>query len=309
MAIDGSIVGGAAEIAEKTSILVVEDDPSSRQALCELLEDEGYAVTSAIDGQAGIAAVERALPTLIISDVSMPHTDGFEMVRELRARPASAHVPILLLSAIAQSARRVTGLDLGADDFLSKPVDFDELLSRIRALLRRVREREGIERRVTLDVVTGVLNRMGLDAALLREQQHSLRTRDPLSILMIDLDRFKALNDEHGHQAGDRALRCVADTLTATVRRSDYVGRYGGDEFMVILPGATAAAATTLAARLRSIRLPGVSLDAGSELVIHVSIGEATLTPEDTPETLVERADRAMYRIKRTSQPPATKRA
>jgi len=301
-------MGMATEGTARTSILVVEDDPGTRQALYELLDEEGYAVTTAVDGMAAIAAVERDLPALILSDVSMPRTDGFQMVRELRARPGSARVPILLMSAISQPTRRITGLDLGADDFLAKPVDFDELLARIRALLRRAREREEIEHRATLDSVTGVLNRTGLDAALIREQQRSLRTDTPLSILMIDLDRFKALNDEHGHQAGDRALRGVADTLLAAVRSSDYVGRYGGDEFLVILPGATDAAAATLAARLRSIPLPEVSVGAGGQLVVHVSIGAATMAPDDTLEALVERADRAMYRIKRTSQPPPTTR-
>lgn len=274
--------------------------------LTDLLEGEGYAVTNTPDGLSALAAVERAVPAMIISDVSMPGMDGFELVRELRARTASADVPILLLSAIAQPTRRVTGLDLGADDFVAKPVDLDELLARIRALLRRARQREEIERRATLDLLTGVLNRTGLDAALHREQQRALRNDEPLSILMIDLDKFKALNDEHGHLAGDRALRCVANALLAAVRSSDYVGRYGGDEFIIVLPSSSAASAARLAARLRCVRMPAISVGAETEIVVQVSIGEATLTPEDTIDTLVERADSAMYRNKRTSQAPAT---
>lgn len=290
----------------RPKILVVDDDPAARVMLSDLLAGEGYAVTATSDGLTALTVVERAVPDIIISDVSMPGMDGFELVRELRARAASAEVPILLLSAIAQSARRVTGLDLGADDFVAKPVDLDELLARIRALLRRARQREEIERRATLDLLTGVLNRAGLDAALHREQQHALRTGEALSILMIDLDRFKTLNDEHGHLAGDRALRCVADALLAAVRGSDYVGRYGGDEFLIILPAASSSAAARLAARLRSVRMPAISVGAEGEIVVQISIGEATMTPDDTIESLVERADRAMYRIKRTSQAPAT---
>lgn len=286
------------------SILIVEDDPSSRQALAELLADDGYEVTTANDGLAGIAAVERAVPSLIISDVNMPRRDGFELVRELRARPASARVPILLLSAVAEPSRRAAGLDLGADDFLLKPVDFGELLARIRVLLRRGREREEIERRATIDPLTGVLNRLGLDEALRHERMRSLRTETPLSILMIDLDRFKQLNDEHGHPAGDAALVRVAESLVSAVRKSDYVGRYGGDEFLVILPGSTDEAAAALAARLRKVRLPELPLGDGREHFIQISIGEATLTPSDTLETLVARADHAMYRVKRISQSP-----
>jgi len=286
------------------SILIVEDDPSSRQALAELLADDGYEVTTANDGMAGIAAVERAVPSLVISDVCMPRRDGFELVRELRARPESARVPILLLSALAEPSRRAAGLDLGADDFLIKPVDFGELLARVRVLLRRAREREEFERRATFDNLTGVLNRRGLDDALRHEQVRSLRTETPLSVLMIDLDRFKQLNDEHGHQAGDAALIHVACALGAAVRKSDYVGRYGGDEFLVILPGTAGDAAAALAARLRKVRLPELRLGDGREHFIQVSIGEATLALGDTLETLVERADRAMYRVKRASQPP-----
>jgi diguanylate cyclase (GGDEF)-like protein len=302
-----TIVGTSADgDLGRPRILVVDDDPAARQLLSDLLEGEGYAVTTTPDGLSALAAVERAVPAVIISDVSMPGMDGFELVRELRARTASADVPILLLSAIAQPTRRVTGLDLGADDFVAKPVDLDELLARIRALLRRARQREEIERRATLDLLTGVLNRTGLDAALHREQQRALRNDEPLSILMIDLDKFKALNDEHGHLAGDRALRCVANALLAAVRSSDYVGRYGGDEFIIVLPSSSAASAAKLAARLRCVRMPAISVGAETEIVVQVSIGEATLTPEDTIETLVERADSAMYRNKRTSQAPAT---
>lgn len=302
-----TIVGTSADgDLGRPRILVVDDDPAARQLLTDLLEGEGYAVTNTPDGLSALAAVERAVPAMIISDVSMPGMDGFELVRELRARTASADVPILLLSAIAQPTRRVTGLDLGADDFVAKPVDLDELLARIRALLRRARQREEIERRATLDLLTGVLNRTGLDAALHREQQRALRNDEPLSILMIDLDKFKALNDEHGHLAGDRALRCVANALLAAVRSSDYVGRYGGDEFIIVLPSSSAASAARLAARLRCVRMPAISVGAETEIVVQVSIGEATLTPEDTIDTLVERADSAMYRNKRTSQAPAT---
>ncbi|MBL0220301.1 MAG: response regulator [Myxococcales bacterium] len=291
----------------RPKILVVDDDPAARVMLSDLLAGEGYAVTATSDGLTALTVVERAVPDIIISDVSMPGMDGFELVRELRARAASAEVPILLLSAIAQSARRVTGLDLGADDFVAKPVDLDELLARIRALLRRARQREEIERRATLDLLTGVLNRAGLDAALHREQQHALRTGEALSILMIDLDRFKTLNDEHGHLAGDRALRCVcgraARGRAGAVTTSDALWRRRVPDHPTPPPPPPPP---RLAARLRSVRMPAISVGAEGEIVVQISIGEATMTPDDTIESLVERADRAMYRIKRTSQAPAT---
>jgi diguanylate cyclase (GGDEF)-like protein len=280
-------------------ILVVEDDFATRDAMAALLRDDGHVVVTAVDGVSALIAVEHHLPDLVISDVRMPRSDGFQLVRRLRDRPASAHIPVLLVSAAGDPDRRATGLDLGADDFLAKPVDGRELLARVRAHLRHVRRSEELERRAILDPLTGVVNRRGIHGALQKQIHRARRTGSPLSVLMIDIDRFKALNDRLGHQAGDTALRHVARALTDAVRIADHVGRCGGDEFLVILTDADAAAAQTLADRLRHLRLPPLAIDDGPGVPITISIGTATLRDDDTIDTLTERADREMYRVKR----------
>jgi two-component system, cell cycle response regulator len=285
-------------------ILVVEDDVLARDAMAELLRDEGYRVTTATDGVAAIAAIDDELPDLVISDVRMPGADGFDVVRRLRSRPTSEQTPILLVSAESEAHRRVVGLDLGADDFLTKPVDPGELLARVRSQLRRAEERGELARRAVSDPLTGVLNRRGIGAALQREEQRARRTGGSLSVLMVDVDHFKALNDALGHQVGDTVLRQVARSLTDAVRAVDHVGRFGGDEFLVVLPDADAAAAGALALRLRSLRLPALGIDGDRELEVTISIGTATLRADETIDTMVERSDREMYRVKRTGELP-----
>ena len=286
-------------------ILLVEDDAFAREALLTLLTDDGYRVTAVADGVQAYQAACADPPALVISDVEMPHGGGFDLVRRLRTHTATAHVPIVLVSALSEPNRRVHGLDLGADDFVAKPVDYDELLARVRAHLRRAEEREVLERRAMIDPLTGVLNRRGVSAALQRELRRARASHAPLSLLMIDVDRFKALNDTYGHQTGDTVLRHVASALTGAVRAVDHVGRYGGDEFVVILPDTAAGPAAALADRLRKVRLPALAVSSAGELEVTISIGAATLDDADTAERLVERADQAMYRAKRkTGEPP-----
>lgn len=281
-------------------LLIVEDDPLAREAMAALLGDEGYRVTTAPDGHAALALVGHELPDLVISDVRMPRGDGLELVQRLRARAPTARVPVILVSALAEADRRIAALDLGADDFLAKPVDPGELLARVRVQLRRVDERRELERRALVDPLTGALNRRGIADVLRREVERARRGGGALSVLAIDVDHFKSINDTYGHQLGDTVLRLLARMLTDAVRLADHVGRPGGDEFLVVLPDTTAEAAAALAARLRRTALPALSVGPHPDLVVTVSIGAATLEPDDTLDELLERADQEMYRMKRS---------
>jgi two-component system, cell cycle response regulator len=198
--------------------------------------------------------------------------------------------------------RIVAGLDLGADDFIGKPVDARELIARVRVHLRYARREHDLERRALVDPLTGVLNRRGIFAVLRHEHERVRRSGAPLSVLLLDIDRFKALNDELGHQAGDTALRQLAAALLRSVRAADQVGRIGGDEFLIILPDADADAAFAMAARLRALRATAVA--SGETRDVQASVGAATLEAEETVDTLVARADRAMYKLKRTGEMP-----
>jgi diguanylate cyclase (GGDEF)-like protein len=269
-------------------ILIVEDDDDSREALAELLEGHGYDVETARDGVEAVEVAEKTPPTLVISDVNMPRRDGFALVGVLRDRAACASVPIILLSALSERERRVAGLDLGADDYLGKPVDADELLARVRVHLRHAHRQQELEQSSLLDPLTGVLNRRGLMAALHREHERVLRGRGSMSVMLIDVDDFKALNDTQGHAAGDQALRDIARAITEAVRAIDHVGRLGGDEFLVVVPDTDHAAGAALAERIAHLPVE-----------VGLSVGHATLRPGETAEQLLARADAEMYERKR----------
>ncbi|HUS67586.1 MAG TPA: diguanylate cyclase [Kofleriaceae bacterium] len=285
-------------MARTDRILVVDDDDDGRDALTALLEAHGYGVMSARDGSEALRTTERDSPSLVISDVVMPQVDGFELVRKLRARASSADVPVILLTGHDETTRRVEGLDLGADDFLAKPVAPAELLARVRVHLRHAERRRELERRVHVDPLTEVLNRRGVMATLNRELERSRRDGTPMSVLMLDVDRFKQLNDNHGHAAGDAVLRTIARRLTEAVRAVDLVGRLGGDEFVVVVPGGDETAAAALAERIALMRMGPVETD-GRVIDVGVSAGAATLQAGETIDDLLDRADRAMYRRKR----------
>jgi DNA-binding response OmpR family regulator len=216
----------AAKIAEATPveetlghILVVDDDASSRRGYELLLRMAGHRVTTAADGDEALEKVRGQEFDVVVSDVNMPKVDGFELTRQLRAESATRDVPIILLSAVANSSRLVRGLDRGADDFLEKPVDVDELLARIRMHLRHgQRQRELIERS-RFDAVTGVLNRGAIDEELERELKRSERSGLPVSVLMIDIDGFKGFNDRYGHTSA-RALWWRRDPRRVARHRS-----------------------------------------------------------------------------------------
>jgi len=277
---------------------VVDDDDDVRDALAVLLETHGYDVIRARSGLDAIACMECDSPTLVISDIQMPDIDGFHLVEALRARPSSAHVPIIVMTGHHMAARRDRALDLGADDYLAKPCDPAELLARIRVQLRHAHWHDELERRVQIDPLTDLLNRRGVIAALGHQLERARRSGAPLSVLMLDIDGFKQLNDTHGHAAGDAVLRNIARALTAAVRAVDVVGRLGGDEFVVIVPDGDEAAASGLAKRIAVLEVPPVAIGA-AEIEVRVSAGVATLRAGESIEELLDRADRAMYRRKR----------
>lgn len=294
------LTGVIAAEASSDRILVVEDDDDIREALEALLEEHGYAVDTASNGEQAFAMVEEDPPSLVISDVMMPGIDGFQLVEKLRERPASADIPIILLSALREPDTRIAGLDLGADDYISKPTRPDELLARVRVHLRHAHRHQALTRRSLIDPLTGTLNRRGILSVLRRERERALKSGTPLSVLMLDVDGFKALNDTYGHKAGDTVLRNLARAIVEAVRVVDHVGRLGGDEFVVAVPDGDPVAAAGLAARLAVLQLPPLEVEDHARLEVHVSVGVATLGPGETIDELLERADEEMYRRKRS---------
>ena len=290
-------------------VLIAEDDRVSCRALQSLLRKWGYEVIAATDGtQAWNALREEDRPPLAILDWLMPGMDGLEVCRMVRRQQSEPYVYVLMLTAKADKSDIVEGLEAGADDYLTKPFNPQELRVRLRAGRRIVelqsqliRARESLKDRATHDPLTGLLNRSLLDEILQQEMARSARQGTPLAVMIADLDHFKDINDHRGHMAGDGVLQGVAGRLKSSVRCYDRVFRYGGEEFLFVLPGCAGAAALLVAERVRAIvgREP---VDTSEGLVsVSVSIGVAA-TPggrKMDPQVLTGAADAALYRAKR----------
>jgi two-component system, cell cycle response regulator len=276
--------------------------------LRNMLSRWGYQVTPASDGEEAWRLLRsEGGPRLAILDWMMPGLDGAEVCRRVRALAREPYVYILLLTARTESSDLVEGMDAGADDYLTKPFDAHELRVRLRAGRRilelqeeLVRAREALRRQATYDGLTGVLNRTGILDALEKELARGNRERTPVAVLMADLDRFKQVNDTWGHMAGDAVLREAARRMQAGLRRYDSLGRYGGEEFLVVLPGCEGSGAAAQAERLRdSIRRRPFAAP-GAELAVTCSLGVSwTEAPEaHQADALVRSADEALYLAK-----------
>jgi diguanylate cyclase (GGDEF)-like protein len=279
-------------------ILIAEDDPSTSELLQEFLSANGFEVAVADSGAAAIDELKRQEFDLVLSDLAMPDGDGFELVTDLRAM-GHVDLPFILMSANYETVLRVKGLNLGADDFVLKPIDLDELLARVHSQLRRSDRQLRLARDTMLDPLTQVLNRRGLAEQFELERARLRRRGGSMAVLLIDLDHFKEVNDQHGHAAGDLVLCETGKTLRSASRGSDRVGRLGGDEFVVLMPDADAQQASILAQRIRAsspleVRLPDQQL-----VRVGFSAGVAAAGADAQLERLIEAADAAMYAEKR----------
>jgi two-component system, cell cycle response regulator len=247
-------------------ILIVDDHEDNVELLRARLESWGYETEAATDGSQALQKVEEQPPDLILLDVMMPHVDGMEVARRVKSNANLPFIPIIMQTALDTTENKVEGLEAGADDYITKPIEFPELKARLRSMLRIKRLQEELEERERqlleanerlrymsqTDGLTGLDNRRYLEQQLDSMFAHAKRLNEPLSCVMCDLDRFKAVNDTHGHQAGDAVLKQFARILKREAREKvDRVGRYGGEEFMLLLPGTVLDAAVTFAERVR----------------------------------------------------------
>ncbi len=294
----------AAGVPGRPRLLVVEDEADQREALAALLEPD-YQVALARDGEEGVAAARADAPDLILMDLIMPRMDGFAALEALRGDHRTAEIPVIFVSGRGDDVTRVRGLDLGAVDFLAKPFSERELRARIERTLRLARRQTQLRQLAQTDTLTGLPNLRAFRARLEDEVKRAQRYGTPLTCVMADMDHLKPLNDELGHAAGDRAIAAVADVVRTELRETDFAARYGGDEFVVLLPHTTALDGRVFAERVCD-RLRQTSLQvAGKRVPLAASFGVAELgaaAAEDAAEEMVQRADEALYAAKRAGR-------
>jgi diguanylate cyclase (GGDEF)-like protein len=294
-------------------ILIAEDDPVSRRMLEAFLKKWGYDVLVACDGPQAWAALEPDdSPTLAILDWMMPGMDGVQVCRKVRERSNRPYVYIILLTAKGRKQDIIEGIEGGADDYLVKPFDAHELRAHLRAGKRildlqeeLISAREALRVQATHDPLTGLWNHAAIFDTLRTELERASRERTHLGLIMADLDHFKQINDTHGHMAGDTALREVARRLRSAVRPYDAIGRYGGEEFLAVVPGCDSAGAFSQAERLRdAVCRDPVQISSGTVITLTLSMGVAASTKprESDLDEMLRAADAALYRAKRNGR-------
>ncbi|MBO1073524.1 GGDEF domain-containing protein [Roseomonas marmotae] len=281
------------------SILVVDDDPLLAQAYALALGRAGMRVTAVNDPRETMETLSALHPDLILMDVQMPEVDGIELARVIRQTRRYLSLPIVFLSAEQDRTRQLLARRLGGDDFIPKPVDLDRLVTLVRLRAERARSLRAV---MESDSLTGLLNHARFKERLALELEQAQRQGTELSLAIIDLDRFKSVNDTHGHLVGDRVIRGLARSLQKHLRRTDVIGRYGGEEFAALLPSTLPGAA---AARLNQIRerFAATPFDGmRGAFRVSFSAGIASSARHMTAEALISAADAALYAAKRAGR-------
>jgi len=290
-------------------ILIADDSLVSRHLLEATLTKWGYEVAVACDGEEALALLQKDdAPALAILDWMMPGMTGLEVCRRVRVRAREPYTYILLLTSKSQKEDLIEGMEAGADDYITKPFDQHELQVRLRAGTRLVdlqaellSAREALREQATKDSLTHLWNRSSIFDILCRELARAQRERTPVGVVMVDLDHFKSINDNFGHFAGDAVLCEAARRMQNGIRQYDSIGRYGGEEFLILLTGCDEEACWAQAERLRKqLSQLQMSLQESS-IGVSASFGVTTALPGQswTPEALIHKADEALYLAKR----------
>ncbi len=301
------------------TILVVDDESNNRFLLKTHLESAGYKIIIATNGREALEKVKKSSPDLIILDIMMPEMDGFQVCQAFRQMPDTMIVPIVMVTALRGTDERIKGIEAGADDFISKPFNRMELITRVKSLLRikklnlaleqKIIELEKAQEKLTqlaiTDGLTGVYNHRYFRQQLRLEISRSKRFDLPFSLIIFDIDHFKRYNDQFGHLNGDKVLNRFARLLHCNIREVDCLARYGGEEFALILPGTTKKAALMVAEKLRLVIAHSTFPYARklAEGRITASAGVASF-PEDAgnDEELIQKTDTALYHAKNSGR-------
>jgi two-component system, cell cycle response regulator len=292
------------ENKSQLSVLIIEDHPDQRDLLAIVLQREGYKVVTAANGLEALEKLEQDEVHIALSDIMMPKMDGFELINKIRSNSALRHIYIILITARIQEGDRVRGLDLGADDYITKPFSFSELLARVRVGSRVVQYQQHLEYQTQIDSLTGLFNRRAFEKKIGEEFERSKRYGHPLSVVILDIDNFKKINDTYGHHGGDAALVRISEILRERSRRSDFPSRFGGEEFVLVLPETDQDSAIQVARKfheeIRSCSFGTVD----KPFVLTVSMGLTSSTKKEYSDwrEMVADADCALYQAKNTGK-------
>ncbi|MCA1577891.1 MAG: diguanylate cyclase [Acidobacteria bacterium] len=281
----------------KANILVVDDNPDKLSLLEAALCLAGYRVTTATDGDEALAAIESYQPDLVITDVMMPRMNGYELAQRIRANPITKFIPVIMQTA---ASRRVEDLrrasEVGALGYITDPTDLDLLLARTRTLLEFKAYLDVCEEAAFTDHLTGLANRRRFERQLEREVGRTMRFGHPFTLLMLDIDNFKNLNDSFGHDAGDDAIRAISKVLREGTRGIDLAARIGGEEFAVLLVETNQQGGIEVAERLR-LAIRALELRSGGQITASFGVAECP-TDAQTAADISKAADVALYEAK-----------
>lgn len=284
---------------KKPTILVVDDTVENLDVLEELLQE--YRVIDATNGKDAIALVKQQKPDLILLDIMMPNMDGYEVCQILQDDEETKHIPIIFITAKIDEKSIEKAYDLGAADYITKPFLPKELLARVKKELRIQSLIEKLEELASTDTLTKLYNRRFFYESAIKTIEYAKRNKHLLSLIMLDIDHFKQVNDTYGHSAGDEVLKELAQIMKNIQRKSDTIVRLGGEEFAILLPDTSKEQAFEVAQKLRqTIEKNQVLLSDGNIVHFTVSLGVSSVQTEKeiNIEAALSRADKALYRVK-----------
>ncbi len=288
----------------KKTILIIDDVEANVHILMELLGEE-YDLLGALEGEEALAILEEESVDLILLDILMPGMDGMEVCRRLKADEKTRDIPVIFITVKADEDSIVDAYDLGGVDYITKPFLAREVLARVKKELKFQEMMQELAMLASTDPMTKLYNRRYFS----RIAQHVLalakREVESLSVIMLDIDRFKRINDTYGHHVGDQAIILLAETITAHLRKSDFAARFGGEEFVILLPRTSLSNARSMAEKLRkAVETLTLKTAEGAEVHFTVSLGVSTvdIITETSVEPALKRADDAMYLAKESGR-------
>jgi len=276
------------------TVLVVDDTEANVDILVESLDSE-YEVSVAMDGESALETVNTDPPDLLLLDIMMPGIDGYEVCRRLKSEPKTSGIPIIFITAMSEIENKTKGLELGAVDYITKPFEVAEVKARVKTHLSLMLANKKLHQLAETDFLTNIYNRRLFLRFLEAEINKARRYSNSFSLIMFDIDYFKAVNDTYGHDVGDYVLKSTVDVIKKNIRKTDVFARYGGEEFLIMLPEIAIEGAKLCAENTRAT-IEQNNFDKVKKITI--SVGVTMFKENDTIDSITKRVDEALYRAK-----------